>query len=104
MTHHEILASLEQRSPVLPISDLNSRHNNFCLALVSGKIGFFAPKSQGTPVEPREILSRGGSLKGFGVSPGIASGPVRIVTSVDDARGLSKGDVLVTRMTRPEMG
>ncbi len=41
-------------------------------------------------------------LKGLGSSPGIGSGPVRLVLTMDDLKRVQKGDVLVTRMTTPD--
>ena len=42
-------------------------------------------------------------LSGLGASPGIASGPVKIVNSLSDLAKIKKGDVLVTEMTNPDM-
>ncbi len=42
-------------------------------------------------------------VKGRGASPGIASGRVIIVKDVKDTKNLKKGDVLVTKMTNPDM-
>ncbi|MFB6105433.1 MAG: pyruvate, water dikinase [Halobacteriaceae archaeon] len=42
-------------------------------------------------------------LSGLGGSPGRASGPVRIVTQLDQLDKVGKGDVMVTRMTTPDM-
>ena len=42
-------------------------------------------------------------LDGLPASPGIASGPVRIVYSLDDLSKIKKGDILVTKMTSPDM-
>ncbi len=41
-------------------------------------------------------------LQGLGASPGIASGAVKIVSSVDDLDKVEKGDVLVAQMTNPD--
>ncbi|MFQ6050877.1 MAG: phosphoenolpyruvate synthase [Candidatus Hydrothermarchaeota archaeon] len=52
-------------------------------------------------VEPvsgeREIL-----LKGLGVSPGIGSGPVKVILDVKDIGQVKEGDVIVTEMTTPD--
>jgi len=53
-------------------------------------------------VEEKEIKGEA-ILKGLGSSPGIASGTVRIVQTVEDLVKVQKGDVLVTRMTSPDM-
>jgi pyruvate,water dikinase len=42
-------------------------------------------------------------LKGLGVSPGIATGTVRIVYKSEDFEKIQKGDILVTEMTSPDM-
>jgi len=41
-------------------------------------------------------------LRGLGVGPGLASGPVRVLASPDDAGVLLAGEVLVTGMTSPD--
>lgn len=41
-------------------------------------------------------------LRGLGAAPGSASGPVKILRSLDEAKGLAPGDVLVTHMTAPD--
>jgi pyruvate,water dikinase len=42
-------------------------------------------------------------LSGLGASPGIGSGTVKVVYSIDDLKKIKKGDVLVTEMTNPDM-
>lgn len=42
-------------------------------------------------------------LSGLGASPGAASGPVKIIYSINDLKKIEKGDVLVTEMTNPDM-
>ena len=42
-------------------------------------------------------------LNGLGASPGIASGPVRIVRKLDQLDKVSEGDIIVTEMTTPDM-
>ncbi|MBW2072494.1 MAG: phosphoenolpyruvate synthase [Deltaproteobacteria bacterium] len=49
------------------------------------------------PTESAEIL-----LKGMGVSPGLGSGPVKVVLDVQEIQKVSKGDILVTEMTTPD--
>jgi pyruvate,water dikinase len=45
----------------------------------------------------REII-----LRGLGVSPGIASGPVKVIKDVSGIRQVEEGDILVTKMTTPD--
>ena len=42
-------------------------------------------------------------LSGLGASPGIASGKIRIVKSLSDLEKVRIGDILVTKMTNPDM-
>ncbi len=42
-------------------------------------------------------------LNGLGASPGIASGPVRIVGTLDQLDKVGEGDIIVTEMTTPDM-
>jgi pyruvate,water dikinase len=45
----------------------------------------------------RDIL-----VKGIGVSPGRASGKVRVILNIKDISTFQKGDILVTEMTTPD--
>ena len=42
-------------------------------------------------------------LTGMGASPGVASGKVRIIESMEDLSQIKEGEVLVTKMTNPDM-
>ena len=42
-------------------------------------------------------------LEGLGASPGVASGTVKIILDLKDLEKISTGDVLVTKMTNPDM-
>ncbi|HTY44053.1 MAG TPA: phosphoenolpyruvate synthase [Patescibacteria group bacterium] len=42
-------------------------------------------------------------LSGMGASPGIGVGKVKIIKELEDLKKITKGDVLVTRMTNPDM-
>lgn len=41
--------------------------------------------------------------QGLGASPGVASGVVKIIRSMDDLYKIKEGDILVTQMTNPDM-
>ncbi|MBS7643064.1 phosphoenolpyruvate synthase [Candidatus Bathyarchaeota archaeon] len=63
---------------------------------------FFKEGKPAKPVEekvavPEEIL-----VKGLGASPGIGTGPVRVVLDVKEIDKVNVGDVLVTKMTNPD--
>ncbi|AUV81147.1 phosphoenolpyruvate synthase [Salinigranum rubrum] len=42
-------------------------------------------------------------VRGLGASPGIASGPARVVTKLDHLDQVAEGDIIVTEMTMPDM-
>ena len=42
-------------------------------------------------------------MKGLGASPGIVSGPVRVVRKLDQLDKVGDGDIIVTEMTTPDM-
>jgi pyruvate,water dikinase len=61
----------------------------------------------GTPepdAAPSGTVATGGAvlLRGLGGAPGSASGAVRVLSSLKDARRLAQGEVLVTHMTAPD--
>ena len=54
--------------------------------------------------EEKEVMtSKEIILKGLGSSPGIGSGKVRILSSVEELDKVQEGDILVTVMTNPDM-
>ena len=59
----------------------------------------------GKRIEKKESEKISGEviLEGLAASPGIASGTVRIVMDLDDLSKIKQGDVLVTKMTNPDM-
>jgi len=54
-------------------------------------------QKSGREIKGEEILS------GFGASPGIGSGVVKIVNDLKELEKIQEGDVLVTEMTNPDM-
>ncbi len=55
-------------------------------------------KEEGAPEFEGQILT-----EGMAASPGVASGVVKIIHSMDDLGKIKEGDVLVTTMTNPDM-
>ena len=53
--------------------------------------------------EKKEELKGKIILEGLGASPGIAAGKVRIIRDLSDLKKIQSGDVLVTKMTNPDM-
>lgn len=61
-------------------------------AWVLKKVGQVFAKSKG-----KELL------KGLSASPGLGSGPVKIIRNLSEVDKINDGDILVTRMTNPDM-
>lgn len=57
---------------------------------------------EATAGERKEVMEKDVLIRGMGVSPGQASGKVRVIVSVKDMSKFQKGDVLVTEMTTPD--
>jgi len=58
----------------------------------------------GKKVEEKERVIEGKEiLSGISASPGIASGEVKLILDLKDLNKIKKGDILVTKMTNPDM-
>ncbi|WP_254862428.1 phosphoenolpyruvate synthase [Halovivax gelatinilyticus] len=64
----------------------------------SGKVEAVDGESGGLETADGELL-----VDGLGSSPGLVSGPARLVTRLDDLDKVREGDVIVTEMTTPDM-
>ncbi|MFC6961279.1 phosphoenolpyruvate synthase [Halocatena marina] len=62
-----------------------------------------AEATDGSGLEQERRGSEDVLLKGLGASPGVASGPVRIVTKLDQLDKVGEGDIIITEMTTPDM-
>lgn len=72
-------------------------------AIEDGRIYLVQTRPITTLVEKPPATEAGAELvHGLGASPGIASGPVRVLASPDDGAALRPGEVLVTAMTSPD--
>ncbi len=65
--------------------------------LQSRAITFLESKEKSDVENEGEVL-----VKGLTASPGIATGPVKIITKLSEAGKVNKGDILVTEMTSPD--
>ncbi|MEK6945225.1 MAG: phosphoenolpyruvate synthase [Nanoarchaeota archaeon] len=54
-------------------------------------------------IENRQEVKGEEILKGLAASPGIGAGVVRIVHNLQDLEKIKKGDIMVTKMTNPDM-
>jgi pyruvate,water dikinase len=70
--------------------------NNNIYLLQTRAVTFIAKEKLEESVEEEPIV------KGLGASPGIGSGPVRLIRKVKDLGRVNQGDVLVTSMTSPD--
>jgi pyruvate,water dikinase len=52
--------------------------------------------------DSREVIEKDILAKGIGVSPGRASGKVRVILNIKDISSFKKGEILVTEMTTPD--
>ncbi len=70
----------------------------------SRAVTFFAAGTQGGIYANKttEHIANQIILRGMGVSPGVGSGIVKIVSGLEDINKIEKGDVLVTEMTNPD--
>jgi len=59
--------------------------------------------SENAAVDGEELEPGIELTSGYGSSPGVATGPVRIIEDIDEADRIDEGDVIVTEMTAPDM-
>jgi len=74
------------------------RRSKICI-LQTRPVTTVAPKEV---EKKKEVVLKEVLLKGIAASPGTASGPVKIVPSIEDAGKIVKGDILVAEMTSPD--
>jgi pyruvate,water dikinase len=60
-------------------------------------------KDVGEPSESSEPVEEEIILVGLGAAPGVAAGKVKIVRKIDELPKVEEGDILVTKMTTPDM-
>jgi phosphohistidine swiveling domain-containing protein len=103
MRREEIENSL-RGGPLVDWDLLDERLAGFCLLLHDGQIDFRQPSRKPAATDDNRPGLMDGELRGTAASRGVASGPVRLILEVTEAGRLKPGDILVTTMTRPEMG
>ncbi len=101
LTSNEILESLKRNQVIIDAAILKERQKGYCLMLHKGKINFYKPSSD---KNNSTVTKRNKRLKGTPASKGKVRGSVRIINSLKDLPTLKKGEILVTKMTRPEHG
>jgi phosphohistidine swiveling domain-containing protein len=102
MRRDEIADSLRAGEPTVDMALLDERLAGYCLLLDHQQIAFCQPSRQ--PVVSETPSASDGRIVGIAASPGVVTGTARIIRDLVDIARLEPGDVLVTAMTRPEMG
>jgi len=59
--------------------------------------------NQNVAVDEEELEPGTELTSGYGSSPGVATGPVKIIEDIEEADRIDEGDVIVTEMTAPDM-
>lgn len=74
-------------------------------AMEDGAIFIVQTRAVTTLIDKRGDAELSGKIlvSGLGASPGVGSGPVRIIRLMEDLDKIKQGDVLVTQMTNPDM-
>lgn len=105
MRRDEIATSLADGEVVVADSLLDERLAGYCLLLSNGEIEFYEPsRTSASRGIPEQALDESGPIRGIPVSHGKVTGLVRVIIDLSDIERIKAGDVLVTTMTRPEMG
>jgi pyruvate, water dikinase len=80
------------------------KHQDIEFAIEKGKIYIVQTRAVTTQAKKESVeISGNVLLTGLGSSPGVAAGTVKIVRTNADLAKVEKGDVLVTKMTSPDM-
>jgi phosphohistidine swiveling domain-containing protein len=106
MTRDELTKSLAAGTPFVDAGLRAARQNGFCMLLRDDEIEFFKPSRSSAPSASSDStdIDPVGRIVGTSASGGSVSGRVRLIESLDDIADLQPGEILVTAMTRPEMG
>jgi phosphoenolpyruvate synthase/pyruvate phosphate dikinase len=102
MTRDELSKAISDGLDI-QIGILKQRSTKYCLALINGEIGFYQPTSTDTHKESKEAKN-GDTLQGLPTSPGVVRGRARIISMDEDNPVLAQDEIIVTKMTRPELG
>jgi len=102
MTRDELTWALTGERKV-QTETLVQRTEKYCLALLDGTIAFYQPADTNLQ-EDVKIAENGEVLYGMSTSPGTIRGRVRILSIGEDNPVLASDEIIVTNMTRPELG
>jgi pyruvate,water dikinase len=97
---------LEVANYAIRLEDHYKKPQDIEFALEDGKVYILQSRPITTlNIDRKDKIKTDGKilLHGLGASPGIGVGTVKIVNTMEDLQKIKKGDVLVTKMTNPDM-
>lgn len=102
LKNHEVTQLAEY---ALKLEDHYKKPQDIEFAIEDGTIYILQTRPITTIGNLKEVQELSGQIlvQGLAASPGVASGVVKIVHSMDDLDKVKEGDVLVTEMTNPDM-
>jgi pyruvate,water dikinase len=102
LNDHEILSLANYG---LKIEDHYQKAQDIEFAVERGRIFILQTRAVTTHAKKEEVKEIAGEpiLKGLAVSPGIATGIVKIVHGLEDIDKVEQGNILVTKMTSPDL-
>jgi len=104
MTRDEITSAVNGKGNV-PIEILKQRDEKYCRALIDGTIEFYQPTEAGIfGHKEYDVAKKGDVISGMATSPGVVQGRVRILSMDERDPEFSTDEIIVTSMTRPELG
>lgn len=89
----------------LKLQDHYQHPQDIEFAIENGEIFIVQTRAVTTLVDKRGNAELEGKIivSGMAASPGIGSGPVKIIRKMEDLEKIKQGDVMVTQMTNPDM-
>jgi len=102
MTRSELTSAINDGGNV-QTETLKQRSERYCLALIDGSINFYQPTDSNAQRD-YGVAKSGDVLRGLPTSPGVVRGRVRIISPREENPVLASDEIIVTKMTRPELG
>lgn len=102
MTRDEITLAITD-AKIISIETLKERSVRYCRALINGTIDFYEPKVSNEKKE-KYIFKEGDVIQGASASSGVVRGKVKIIALGEENPIIQPDEIIVTSMTRPELG
>jgi len=103
MTRDELTQAIIGERDFVDVEVLKQRAVKYCIAMIDGKIGFYQPGGLNKQKKV-DVAKNGDVLQGMTACPGVVRGQVKILSLTGVNPVLSTDDIIVTSMTRPELG